>query len=58
MQHPAQQYRERADRIRLLLDGLFDPVLRRTLEVVAIDYDQLAEAAEQNPEPKELEEVS
>ena len=57
MQHPAQQYRERAERIRLLLDGLYDPGLRRTLEVVAIDYDQLAEVAEQSPEPEELEEV-
>ena len=57
MQYPARQYRKRAQRIRLLLDGLSDPVLRRTLEVVAMDYDQLAEAAEHSPEPED-EEVS
>jgi hypothetical protein len=58
MQHPAQQYRERAGRIRLLLDGIGDPALRQTLEVVAIDYDQLAEVAEQSSELEELEELS
>jgi hypothetical protein len=41
----AQHYRDRAERVRKLAEGVADPDLRRQLHIIAEDYNDLARSA-------------
>jgi hypothetical protein len=50
--HSATDYRDRAARLRRLASTALDIALREQLEIVAIDYDQIAGELDAGPQPE------